>query len=78
MALRVKKRTSARAEATKGESYQIVGTPPPVGQGGRFKALEEAISKRKGIKNPGAVAATIGRKKYGKKRFQAMAVTGKK
>ena len=77
MALRVVKRTSARAKATLGESYVIKGTPPPPGQGGRFKALTTALSKRKGIKNVKALAAWIGRRKY-KKRFQVMAVAGKK
>ena len=39
-------------------------------------ALETALSKRKGIKSPKALAAWIGRRKYSKK-FQAMAVAGK-
>ncbi len=48
----------------------------PVGQGGRFAALKAKLG-RKGIRNPGALAAKIGRKKYGKKRFQKMASTGR-
>ena len=78
MPLTVVKRTSARAKATPGESYVIKGTPPPPGEGGRFKAITKALSKRKGIKNPKALAAWIGRRKWGKKKFQAMAVAGKK
>ncbi len=32
----------------------------------------------KGVNNPGAVAASIGRKKYGKAQFQSAAAKGKK
>lgn len=42
-----------------------------------FKTLESKL-KKKGIKNPSALAASIGRKKYGKKKFQAAAAKGKK
>lgn len=38
-----------------------------------FKKLESKIAARGDVRNPGAVAATIGRKKYGKKRFQKAA-----
>lgn len=34
--------------------------------------------KGKGIKDPGALAASIGRKKYGKGKFQRAAAKGKK
>jgi hypothetical protein len=47
------------------------------GEGKRFAALKKA-AKTSGAENPGAVAAAIGRKKYGKKKFQAMAAVGKK
>ena len=49
----------------------------PVGQGGRFAALKAALARSGNTSNPGAVAASIGRKKYGAKRFQAMAKKGK-
>ena len=78
MALRVVKRTSARAKKTPGSSWVIKGKAPPVGQGGRFKALKTAVAKRGKVKNPGAVAAWIGRKKYGKSAFQKMAAAGRK
>jgi hypothetical protein len=42
-----------------------------------FKAVEKAVAA-KGARNPAAVAAYIGRKKYGKEKFQAMAAAGKK
>lgn len=41
---------------------------PPLGSGQRFKALEGKLSTR-GVRNPAALAAYIGRKKYGAKRF---------
>lgn len=48
------------------------------GGGGRFAALKSKLAKRGGVSNPGAVAAAIGRAKYGKGRFQAMAAKGRK
>ena len=46
------------------------------GGGGRFAKLKGKLKGK--VKNPGAVAASIGRKKYGKKRFQSMAAKGRK
>ena len=46
---------------------------PKLGTGGRFKALKAKLSKKKGAKDPGAVAADAGRKKYGKAEFAEMA-----
>lgn len=42
-----------------------------------FKAVQKAVAA-KGARNPAAVAAAIGRKKYGKEKFQAMAAAGKR
>lgn len=42
-----------------------------------FKAVEASAAKS-GARNPGAVAAAIGRKKYGKATFQKAASTGRK
>lgn len=42
-----------------------------------FKKLTAQL-KKKGVRNPAAVAASIGRKKYGKKKFQEYAAKGKK
>jgi len=50
---------------------------PKLGTGKRFKSLTAKL-KRKGVKNPEALAAWIGRKKYGKKRFQALSAKGRK
>lgn len=48
-----------------------------LGSGGRFKKLKSELAN-KGATNPGALAAYIGRKKYGKKKFQGLAAKGKK
>jgi hypothetical protein len=42
-----------------------------------FKAVE-ASAARSGARNPAAVAAAAGRKKYGKARFQKAAAAGHK
>lgn len=47
-----------------------------VGGGGRFKKLVKELAA-KGAKDPKALAASIGRKKYGSAKFQAMAAKGK-
>ena len=49
----------------------------PLGQGGRFAALKGKLSKQSGVTDPGALAAAIGRKKYGAKKFNSMAAKGK-
>jgi len=42
-----------------------------------FEKLKRSLAHKKGVKNPAAVAAAIGRKKYGKAKFQHMAAAGK-
>lgn len=49
---------------------------PALGSGERFDNLMNA-AKKKGAKNPAGLAAAIGRKKYGKKKFQSLAAKGK-
>lgn len=52
-----------------------------LGGGGRFEALKEQLAERKGaekVSNPGALAAYIGRKKYGAKKMASMAAKGRK
>ena len=49
-----------------------------LGSGARFKALKKKLSKQKGVTSPGALAASIGRKKYGSKKMSKMAAKGKK
>jgi len=43
-----------------------------------FKKLEKSLADRGDVKDPAAVAASIGRKKYGKEKFQKAAAAGKK
>lgn len=50
---------------------------PKLGSGKRFKQVE-ASARKSGAKNPAAVAAAVGFKKYGKKKMEAMAKAGKK
>lgn len=54
------------------------GAGAPLGSGERFRALVAKLRARGGVENPEALAAAIGRKKYGKKRFQALSVAGRK
>lgn len=49
----------------------------PAGSGKRFKALKAQLAA-KGAKNPAALAAAIGRAKFGKKKFQQMAAAGRR
>ncbi len=50
---------------------------PKLGSGKRFAKLEKSLAGKPGIDDPGALAASIGRKKFGKKRFQKIAAKGK-
>lgn len=43
-----------------------------------FDKLKKKIAAKGDVSDPGAVAASIGRKKYGKGRFQKAAAKGKK
>jgi hypothetical protein len=52
-------------------------TKPKLGSGERFKQLEDKLEK-KGIRNPGALAASIGRKKYGAAKMASLSATGRK
>lgn len=51
---------------------------PALGSGKRFAALEAKIRRRGDVKDPAAIAAMAGRKKYGKKRMARMAARGRK
>lgn len=48
---------------------------PKLGSGSRFKAVE-AAAKKSGARNPAAVAAAAGRKKYGQKKMTALSKAG--
>lgn len=49
---------------------------PKLGSGKRFAALESKLAS-KGIDDPSALAAVIGRKKYGAKKMAGMAAKGR-
>lgn len=51
---------------------------PKLGSGGRFANLSAALAKRPGVKNPGALAAFIGRKKYGEKKMSKLSSASRK
>lgn len=50
----------------------------PLGSGGRFKKLVKSLKAKGDVSNPAAVAAAIGRKKYGAKKFAKLAAAGRK
>lgn len=58
------------------QNYERVKKTSKPGEGKRFAAMSKLVEAG-GAKDPDAVAAMIGRKKYGKKRFQEMASAGK-
>lgn len=67
--LKVRRKTrKAAAKATK---------TAKLGTGKRFAAVE-ASAKASGARDPGAVAAAIGRKKFGAKKMGKMAAAGRK
>lgn len=55
---------------------QKISKKPKLGTGERFKALTGELAA-KGAENPKALAAWIGRKKYGKGRMSKMASKGR-
>jgi hypothetical protein len=59
------------------KQYKRVAEMTKPGEGARFAAVEKS-AKLSGAKNPGTVAAKIGRAKYGPKKFAEMAAKGRK
>lgn len=53
------------------------GKKPALGSGGRFKELSNKLAKQ-GVSDPDALAASIGRKKYGASKMASMAAKGRK
>ncbi len=51
---------------------------PKLGSGKRFSALKRELARRKGVTNPGALAAWIGMRKYGASRMAKMAASHRK
>lgn len=44
----------------------------------RFKTLSRKLGRRKGVRDPDALAAYIGRRKYGKRKFAQMSAAGRR
>lgn len=57
--------------------HQSLRAAAKLGSGARFKKLSASLAA-KGAHDPGALAAWIGRRKYGKKRFVKLAATARK
>lgn len=49
---------------------------PKLGSGARFKSLVKKLASG-GVEKPAALAASIGRKKFGKTKFQKLAKLGR-
>ena len=71
MAIHLQKRTHGSSHKTR------KARKPKLGTGKRFATLKAKLG-RKGARNPGALAAFIGRKKFGKKRFAALGAAGRR
>ena len=67
-------RSSARQQVMKSPKKK---PKPTLGSGARFNSLTKKL-KKGGAKNPKALAAHIGREKYGNKRMAEMAAKGRK
>lgn len=48
------------------------------GGGGRFAALKKKLGSKPGVTDPGALAASIGRKKYGKTKMSKWSAKARK
>lgn len=64
----------AKKKAKKGDEL----SQAPLGSGGRFAALRAKIAARGNVDDPDAVAAWIGRKKYGAGAMAKMAAAGRR
>ncbi len=51
---------------------------PKLGSGKRFEKLEKSIAAKGDVENPAAVAASIGRKKYGDKKMAKLSAAARK
>jgi len=54
------------------------GRKPKLGSGTRFKKLTRSLSRTKGIKSPKRLAAWIGRRRYGTRKFSSLSRLGRK
>lgn len=75
--MNVRKKSSLSKRRAARKNYQKVAKTAKVGSGKRFEALEKSIAAS-GARNAAAVAASIGRKKYGNKKMASMSKSGRK
>ena len=75
--IRKKAAEKAMASAKKKKKNDDEESKPKLGSGERFKKLSGELEK-KGAKDPKALAAYIGRQKYGAKKMAKMAAAGRK
>lgn len=51
---------------------------PPLGTGERFAQLKGKLAGRKGVRDPAALSAWIGRRKFGASKMAAMSAKGRR
>ncbi len=76
-----KKHEAKESKSMEKEEHKMMkNKKPKLGSGKRFAQLTSKLSAKgaKGAKNPKALAAWIGRKKYGAKKFGKLSAMGKK
>lgn len=56
----------------------VHGKMPPPGEGGRFQHLEHVLEGRGNVKDPAALSAWIGRKKYSGKKMAEWSAKGRR
>ena len=54
-----------------------MGKGMKAGEGGRFQKLEAKLASKPGVSNPSALAASIGRKKYGAEKMAKFSAAGR-
>jgi hypothetical protein len=67
----------ANALSMAAKSARPSGSKPRLGSGARFAALKSKLAHEKGVTDPGALAASIGAKKYGADKMASMANKGR-
>lgn len=75
--LKPKKMEAEDPKKKKSDDDDDEESKPKLGSGERFKKLSGEL-KSKGVKDPDALAASIGRKKYGAAKMAKMAAAGRK
>lgn len=70
----------AQVRVTKSGKVQLKLNPKSMklGRGGRFAKCVESVTSSGSAADPAAVCASEGRRKYGKRKFQKLAATGRK